>query len=190
MVKKYFKITLSTSSCFSYQTPFESHNPSILFFLRLWLAIAWKNFVFRSPHLIHRAHDFLVPHHLLPDRALHRFSFLELGSPQLFCGASLEIPVVIVDFAFVLGLCSRFQNTLRFQFWRWTWQLFNLSCIRNSRFPFKGSQVVSISSLHLSSLVHIASKKNLFFTGFDGKLFLRKMVNRQWPNADIDMWWT
>ena len=47
-------VSSSLSSC---QTPFKSCSPTIQFFLRLWLAVAWKNFVFLSLHFNQRFLD-------------------------------------------------------------------------------------------------------------------------------------
>lgn len=73
---------LSWSSC---HTLFEFCMPTILFFLCLWLAVAWKNFVFRSPHLIQSALDlwFHIISSLVKNSLISVFNSSCQKSPQL-----------------------------------------------------------------------------------------------------------
>ena len=57
MVSKYSTMVCSISYLLSCQTPSEFCSPTIQFFLCLWLTVAWKNFVFLSPHFSHSALD-------------------------------------------------------------------------------------------------------------------------------------
>lgn len=71
-------------------------------------------------------------------------------------------------------------------------QLTAFNSILNLEFkpPLNGSHALSITSLHLSSRVHIASKKNILFNGLEGVRCHKYKAKRKWSKVDIDTWWT
>ena len=140
-------------------------SPTILFFQRLWLAMAWKNFIFQSPHLIQSTLDLWF--HMIS--SLVTVSLISIFKFRI-SSAFLWVHLVDSNYWSLLCFCLRtlftFPNTFQFYLFNCSWQLFNLFMILSSRSPQSGSHAASTTFLHPSSLVHIASNKKCFFNDF------------------------
>ena len=179
----------STSSLSSFHLPSLSHKPSILFFLRLLLAISWKNFVFRSPHLTHSALDLWF--HIISFRSVTSFiSFFSVLISSTGSWSKFNISNCCRRFCFSFRILFTLPNTLLFQVCRLSWQHFSLSQTCTSRLQFNGSQASSITFLHPSSLVHIASNMKRFLPPFLLTRRLRDRLSKQWSNTAIALWYT
>ena len=91
---------------------------------------------------------------------------------------------------FCLNVWFRLPNSFQFHLWSYSWHLFSLSVIWKFWSPLNGSQANYTTSLHLASLVHIASNKNLFLIGLRFCLLHKLRLKRQWLDMDIEEWKT
>ena len=134
--------------------------------------------MFQSPHFSHNALDLCF--HLIS--SLNRTSLISFFK-RLISSALSSKPSMASScwswFLFIFKVLLTFPKTLQFQRQSCSWQLFSLSEILYFGSLLKGSHASSITSLHLDSLVHIASKKNLFLIGLWGCLRCKNSVNKQ-----------
>ena len=159
MVSKYSTMVCSISYLLSCQTPSEFCSPTIQFFLCLWLTVAWKNFVFLSPHFSHSALD-LWFHIIFSLTWISLISLLTLLISSVF-PCKLSHNSSYWSF-FFFSILLTLPNSIQFHFYRCSWHFWSLPIIPSSNSICPGSHAPFTISLHLSSFVHIASKKKCF----------------------------
>ena len=120
----------------------------------------------------------LIPHNLFLNLNLIDFLFQPLNFPNFIQHIIHSFKMLkLVFFFFCFKVLLTFPNTLQFHLRSFSWQFFKRSIIIHPLSLITESHTSSINSLHPTSLVYIASKKNLFLVGLCG-------CRQQWRDSD------
>ncbi|KAM4071357.1 hypothetical protein ACJW30_11G053700 [Castanea mollissima] len=119
MLPKYSTMISSILSSSSCHFPSASKRPSNLFFHCLCVAVACKNFVFRSPHFIHKALDLWL--HITS--SFVRTALISFFRPSISSAVSCSILKASSScnlFCFTLKVLLTLPKTSLFQLCKWS----------------------------------------------------------------------